>query len=131
MSEFILSESRNASGGAGKYRGGLGLHRDIRFVSDGEFLTVMKKSKSRPWALKGGQEPEANTIIAFPDTEKEMRMSTKRVPVSIGDRISVLTAGGGGYGDPKSRDREKVKEDVIDELVSPEMAHKIYGWEAT
>ena len=128
---FEKVELRTDSGGAGKYRGGLGLHRDIRFVSDGEFLTVMKKSKSRPWALKGGQEPEANTIIAFPDTEKEMRMSTKRVPVSIGDRISVLTAGGGGYGDPKSRDREKVKEDVIDELVSPEMAHKIYGWEAT
>ena len=88
----------------------------------------MKKSKTRPWALEGGLEPEANTIIAFPGTDREMRMSTKRVPVSAGDRISVLTAGGGGYGDPKTRDREKVRQDVIDELVSPEMARKIYGW---
>ena len=101
---------------------------ELRFVSDGEFLTVMKKSKTRPWALEGGLEPAANTIIAFPGTDREMRMSTKRVPVSTGDRISVLTAGGGGYGDPKTRDREKVRQDVIDELVSPEMARKIYGW---
>ena len=126
---FERVELRTDSGGAGKYRGGLGLRRDIRFVSDGEFLTVMKKSKTRPWALEGGLEPEANTIIAFPGTDREMRMSTKRVPVSTGDRISVLTAGGGGYGDPKTRDREKVRQDVIDELVSPEMARKIYGWE--
>ena len=125
---FERVELRTDSGGAGKYRGGLGLRRDIRFVSDGEFLTVMKKSKTRPWALEGGLEPEANTIIAFPGTDREMRMSTKRVPVSTGDRISVLTAGGGGYGDPKTRDREKVRQDVIDELVSPEMARKIYGW---
>ena len=125
---FERVELRTDSGGAGKYRGGLGLRRDIRFVSDGEFLTVMKKSKTRPWALEGGLEPEANTIIAFPGTDREMRMSTKRVPVSTGDRISVLTAGGGGYGDPKTRDREKVRQDVSDELVSPEMARKIYGW---
>ena len=42
--------------------------------------------------------------------------------------LFVLTAGGGGYGDPKTRDRDKVRQDVIDELVSPEMARKIYGW---
>ena len=86
---FERVELRTDSGGAGKYRGGLGLRRDIRFVSDGEFLTVMKKSKTRPWGLEGGLEPEANTIIAFPGTDREMRMSTKRVPVSTGDRISV------------------------------------------
>ena len=44
-------------------------------------MTVMKKTKSRPWALAGGMEPDANTAIAFPGTEKEMRMSTRRVPV--------------------------------------------------
>lgn len=126
---FEQVELRTDSGGAGKYRGGLGLRRDIRFVSDGEFLTVMKKSKSRPWALEGGCEPEANTIIAFPGTEKEMRMSTKRTDVSIGDRILVLTAGGGGYGDPKSRDRDRIEQDILDEFVSLGAAKEVYGYQ--
>ncbi len=125
---FEKVELRTDSGGAGKNRGGLGLSRDIRFVSDGEFLTVMKKSKSRPWALKGGREPEANIIIAFPGTGKEMRMSTKRTDVVSGDRILVLTAGGGGYGDPKLRDSKRVKQDVLDGFVSIEAAREIYGY---
>ncbi len=126
---FEKVELRTDSGGAGKNRGGLGLSRDIRFVSDGEFLTVMKKSKSRPWALKGGREPEANTIIAFPGTDKEIRMSTKRTNVVSGDRILVLTAGGGGYGDPKLRDSKRVEQDILDEFVSIEAALEIYGYQ--
>lgn len=125
---FEKVELRTDSGGAGKYRGGLGLTRDIKFVSEGEFLTVMKKSKSRPWALNGGYEPEANTIVAFPGTDNEMRMSTKRVTVKKGDRIIVATAGGGGYGDPKERDRKAVAQDVLDGFVSSEMARELYHY---
>ena len=88
----------------------------------------MKKSKSRPWALKGGREPEANIIIAFPGTGKEMRMSTKRTDVVSGDRILVLTAGGGGYGDPKLRDSKRVEQDILDGFVSIEAAREIYGY---
>ena len=50
---FERCELRTDSGGPGKYRGGLGLRRDIRFLSDGEFLTVMKKTRSRPGRLPG------------------------------------------------------------------------------
>lgn len=124
---FERCEVRRDSGGAGKFRGGLGLRRDIRFLTDGEFMTVMKKTKSRPWALAGGLEPEANTVIAFPGTEKELRMSTKRVPVNEGDRIILLTAGGGGYGPPLERDAELVKEDLADGFISAESAREVYG----
>ena len=124
---FERCEMRRDSGGAGKFRGGLGLRRDIRFLTDGEFMTVMKKTKSRPWALAGGLEPEANTVIAFPGTEKELRMSTKRVPVNEGDRIILLTAGGGGYGPPLERDAELVKEDLADGFISAESAREVYG----
>ena len=34
-----------------------------RFLGDGEFLTVLKKTRSRPWALAGGKEPEANAVF--------------------------------------------------------------------
>ena len=108
----------------------LDLRRDIRFLSDGEFLTVMKKTKSRPWALAGGLEPEANSVIAFAGTEREMRMSTKRVPVKKGDRVTVLTAGGGGHGDPKARDPKLVEADLAGGFITPKAARDIYGWTA-
>ena len=124
---FERFELRCDSGGPGKFRGGLGLRRDIRFLSDGEFLTVMKKTRSRPWALAGGMEPDANTVIAFPGTRKELRMSTRRVPVKAGDRVTVLTAGGGGHGVPLERDPALIAEDLRDGFVSPEAARRDYG----
>ncbi|HEY0699620.1 MAG TPA: hydantoinase B/oxoprolinase family protein, partial [Micromonospora sp.] len=51
---FERVEIRTDSGGAGRHRGGCGLRRDIRFVMPGEFLSVIKKTKSAPWALAGG-----------------------------------------------------------------------------
>ena len=56
-------------------------------------------------------------------------MSTKRTDVSIGDRILVLTAGGGGYGDPKSRDRDRIEQDILDEFVSLGAAKEVYGYQ--
>ena len=87
----------------------------------------MKKTKSRPWALAGGMEPDANTVIAFPGTGKETRMSTKRVPVKAGERVTVLTAGGGGHGSPRERDPALIAEDLRDGFVSEESARRDYG----
>jgi N-methylhydantoinase B len=114
------------SGGPGKFRGGLGVTRDIRFISDGELLSVMKKSKTRPWALAGGGEPEPNGMVLFPDTEREKRVGTYRTKVSIGDRARNLTAGGGGYGSPTERDPARVLEDVLDGYVSAKAARDVY-----
>jgi len=122
------AELRRDSGGPGRFRGGLGLRRDIRFLTDGEFLTVTKKTKSPPWALEGGHEPDPNTVILFPDTPKEQRVSTRRTQVAAGDQVTLLTAGGGGYGDPALRDPDKVRQDVADGLVSVSAAEGIYGW---
>ncbi|HEX5542045.1 MAG TPA: hydantoinase B/oxoprolinase family protein [Micromonospora sp.] len=126
---FERVEIRTDSGGAGRYRGGCGLRRDIRFVSPGEFLSVIKKTKSRPWALEGGVEPEPNQVIVFPGTDREQRVSTKRTPVQVGDRVTLLTAGGGGHGDPRQRDPEAVRRDIAEGYVSPAAARGIYGVE--
>ena len=115
------------SGGAGKHRGGSGLRRDIRFVTPGEFLTVIKKTKTAPWALDGGQRPEPNQIVVFPGTDREHRVSTKRTDVRPGDRITLLTAGGGGHGEPSLRDPEAVRHDVAEGYVSAEAARDSYG----
>ena len=124
---FERVEIRTDSGGAGKHRGGSGLRRDIRFVTAGEFLTVIKKTKTAPWALDGGQRPEPNQIVVFPGTDREHRVSTKRTNVQPGDRITLLTAGGGGHGEPSLRDPEAVRHDVAEGYVSAEAARDSYG----
>ena len=120
-------EIRADSGGAGAHRGGCGLQRDIAFVTPGEFLTVIKKTKSRPWALAGGRQPDPNQIVVFPGTDREHRVSTRRTQVQPGDRISLLTAGGGGHGRPEDRDPEAVREDVREGYVTAAAARAVYG----
>ncbi|GLX97282.1 hydantoinase B/oxoprolinase family protein [Herbidospora sp. NBRC 101105] len=124
---FERVEIRTDSGGAGRHRGGAGLRRDIRFVTGGEFLSVIKKTRSRPWALDGGHEPEANQVIVFPGTDREERVSTRRTAVAPGDRVTLLTAGGGGHGDPRDRDPAAVRDDVAEGYVSPQAARDLYG----
>jgi N-methylhydantoinase B len=126
---FERIEIRTDSGGAGRFRGGCGIQRDIRFVFPGEFLSVIKKTKTRPWALEGGLEPDPNQVIVFPGTDREERVSTRRVPVREGDLIQVLSAGGGGYGDPRDRDPDAVRRDVAEGYVSPLAAREVYGVE--
>jgi len=122
-------EIRTDSGGAGAHRGGCGLRRDIKFVTPGEFLTVIKKTKTRPWALDGGLRPSANQIVVFPGTDREHTVSTKRTDVVPGDRITIRTAGGGGHGSPADRDVVAVRRDVAEGYVSREAARDVYGVE--
>ncbi|MDF5754225.1 hydantoinase B/oxoprolinase family protein [Spongiactinospora sp. TRM90649] len=124
---FERVEMRTDSGGPGRHRGGVGLRRDIRFTTPGEFLSVIKKTRSRPWALAGGHEPDPNQVVLFPGTDREERVSTRRTAVRPGDRVTLLTAGGGGHGDPRDRDAEAVRRDVAEGYVSPEAAREIYG----
>jgi N-methylhydantoinase B len=66
-------------------------------------------------------------MIAYPETPRERRVTTRRVPVEPGDRFRVLSAGGGGRGNARERDPERVREDVLDGFVSPEAARDVYG----
>jgi N-methylhydantoinase B len=119
-------ELRCDSGGAGRFRGGLGEIRRIGFQSAGEFLTVVKKTKTRPWALAGGLEPEAISMCLFPGTPRERRVGTCRVQVNTGDEAIYTTAGGAGHGLPVERDPALVLEDVLEGYVSAEVAREIY-----
>ena len=118
---------RKDSGGAGKFRGGLGLQRDIRFVADGEFLSVMKKSKTPVWGLEGGLVTEPNGLYIFRGTPREKKVGTYRFPARKGEWCTLKTAGGGGYGSPLKKDPASVLEDVLDGYVSPEAANSLYG----
>jgi N-methylhydantoinase B len=120
-------ELRTDSAGAGRWRGGLGIRRDVRFTNDGELLSMKKKTKTRPWALAGGSEAETNAMVVYPGTEKEERIGMRRRPMKAGEGFSNLSAGGGGYGDPLAREAERVVADVLDGYVSVDAAEQVYG----
>ncbi|MEV7012592.1 hydantoinase B/oxoprolinase family protein [Streptosporangium sp. NPDC051022] len=115
------------SGGAGRFRGGVGVLRQARYLADGEVLSMKKKSKTRPWALHGGQEPEPSEMVLWPDTDRARRVGMYRASMKAGERFVNRTAGGGGYGDPLDRDPAAVVADVLDGYVSPEAAELLYG----
>jgi N-methylhydantoinase B len=123
-------ELRRDSAGAGRHRGGLGVARTIRFLGPGEFLSVVKKTRTRPWGLAGGKEAETNGFVLFPGTERERVVSTNREPVEPGDRVLVLSGGGGGHGDPAARDPVRIAEDIREGFVSADAAQRDYGYRA-
>ena len=120
-------ELRTDSAGAGRYRGGLGLRRDVRFTADGEVLSMKKKTRTRPWGLAGGLEAETNGMILNPGTPDERRLGMRRARVKAGDRFMNFSAGGGGYGNPRERDPRSVVDDVLDGYISVEAARTMYG----
>lgn len=120
-------ELKQDSGGAGKRRGGMGTERLICFTQDGEFLSITKRSKEKPWALAGGARPETNEMIVRVGTSEEKRVGTYRLPVRIGERAIARGAGGAGYGIAVERDPDAVLEDVLDGYVSIDAARKLYN----
>ncbi|MYH56298.1 MAG: hydantoinase B/oxoprolinase family protein [Acidimicrobiia bacterium] len=122
-------ELRQDSGGAGRWRGGLGICREVKFLATGEMLSMKKKTKTNPWALRGGHEPMTNAMIVWPDTDRAHRSRMERFTMEPGDRFRNLSGGGGGWGDPLDRPIGLVVEDVLDGYVSVEKAQKIYGVE--
>lgn len=96
----------NDSGGAGRYRGGLGIRRDYRPIGHSTtFSGQGERFVNQPWGLFGGQPAQTGRFAIIPDDGDETRIgnkpSTQKIPPDA--VISVITAGGGGFGDPAKR----------------------------
>ena len=115
------------SGGPGRHRGGVGVQRRVRFTHPGEVLSMKKKSRSRPWAMDGGVEPQPSHMIVWAETERATKVGMYRAAYQAGDLFINRTAGGGGYGHPLLREPLAVVADVLDGYVSPEQAEAVYG----
>jgi N-methylhydantoinase B len=115
------------SGGAGRYRGGVGVRREVEMLAPCEVLSMKKKTKTSPWSLAGGHESEPSFMRLWPGTPAERRVGMHRASMALGDRFVNVTAGGGGWGDPLTRAAELVLADVRDGYVSAAAARGIYG----
>ncbi|TFI48512.1 hydantoinase B/oxoprolinase family protein, partial [Diaphorobacter sp. DS2] len=118
---------RQDSCGAGENRGGVGATRVYRFTAPGSAVTILKKTKTRPWALNDGLEAEANHIILRPGTDREVLTGAVNEPLESGEVLISSAGGGGGWGNPLHRSPEKVLQDVRDGYVSLDSAKRDYG----
>lgn len=115
------------SGGAGQHRGGVGVHRHYRFEADSTGICLVSKTKSAPWALEGGETGQPARIVLDEGTDDEVVTRGGTYPRPAGTRLNNYTGGGGGYGDPLTREPCRVLNDVLDGYVSRAAAESRYG----
>lgn len=119
---------RADSGGAGRYRGGLGVEAKIRCLHDTYVSRNTEMTRCRPWGLWGGQESLSSlTLVQQPDGSIEkVPGKISHLPLRAGGSVTFLTAGGGGYGDPARRDPAAVERDLLQGYISKEKAELDY-----
>ena len=125
-SQMLVPDSE----GAGKYRGGLGMTREIEILSENTVMTVSSdRHKIGPWGLFGGMSgSKAQCIITSIDgTIRKLPSLKMTLPVNKHDIMKTITPGGGGWGDPLERDVDRVAWDAKEGFVSIERAKSIYG----
>ena len=120
---------RRDSGGAGKYRGGLGIDMHVRNLVDGKWnFELVRRSKCPPWGLWGGRPGEYGLYLLREPGESEFRaMGGAHHPVPVRSEVIVRTGGGGGWGDPLDRAPATVRTDVQEDFVSVQSAREHYG----
>ena len=122
---------RTDSGGAGQYRGGLGVELTYRALQKAVTNVNCERTKDPPWGLHGGKPGAVNeAVLTRPDGTTRKLLKATGVPLEPGDRLTYRTAGGGGFGDPRARDRAAIADDVASGYVSAEAARRDYGDDA-
>jgi N-methylhydantoinase B len=110
----------NGSGGAGRFRGGLGLEKVFEATTTD--VTVSHRGErfaSSPWPLEGGSPgTRAHAFILRTDGTREDLPSKKMIVLHPGDQLWEYIAGGAGYGDPLEREPAAVLADVLDGKIS-------------
>jgi len=118
------------SAGAGEWRGGLGVETIFEIGSEDTQLVTFGDGDFEPaFGLFGGKDAGLNFIrLHYPDgktvTPKNKDLITG---VPKGTRYHQVASGGGGYGDPKQRDRQVLREEVRNGVISKEAALRDYG----
>ena len=121
------------SGGAGRFRGGMGVERDYRVLADDIVVSLSseRQNVAAPGAKAGGKGA-VGAFILNPGTPEEQKLPAAAADVRL-PRNSVLriaTPSGGGYGDPHERDRAALERDLQEERISPDAAQRLHRLES-
>ncbi|UCF99597.1 MAG: hydantoinase B/oxoprolinase family protein [Spirochaetaceae bacterium] len=117
--------------GAGRFRGGFGLSREYRILSDSAILTTtFGRHRYPPWGAEGGGEGSVNGVeVIRREADRPEVWSGKlaRYPLEREDLVCLKTGTGGGYGSALERDPKLVLQDVFNGFLNIEQARRIYG----
>jgi len=125
----LYHEMDSDTAGAGEFRGGCGMKYAFEVTADqADLVNFGDGIKHAPFGLRGGGAGSLNRSVFFSQGQ-EIVMKSKEAPRKAvkGDRIHLNTSGGGGWGDPRKRQAQKVYEDVLDGIISKEIAENVYG----
>jgi N-methylhydantoinase B len=119
---------RSDSGGAGKFRGGIGVEVTVRPLCDLFVSRNTDRIQCPPWGLSGGADGMTNlTLIRRNGKEEKLPGKFSHLLVKPGEIVTFLTAGGGGYGPASQRDADALRRDIALGYVSQEKANKDYS----
>lgn len=116
--------------GAGEYIGGSGVIRSYKALSDNQMVSVtFGRNKFVPWGMKDGQDGSANEVyIEKADGDVDGPFGIyPRYPLNKGDVVKLVTATGGGYGDPFKRPADQVAQDVKNGYITAAQANESFG----
>ena len=117
------------SGGAGKYRGGLGIRRIIRPISHKcEFTGVGERFKHSPWGVFGGKSGKPGKFYLEHKNGKITKLPSKSSSIYTNENHAIImeTPGAGGYGNPKKRSKENILKDKVSGKFSNSFIKKYY-----
>ncbi len=117
------------SGGAGTYRGGLGVRRVWRVLKNQAHAAVCcERTVTPPFGLDGGLPGAAGNLeLIVPQTNSRKLTSKGGFLAPAGSLVVVEAPGSGGYGVPARRSRAALAEDLLDGYVTAVEARRVYG----
>jgi N-methylhydantoinase B len=122
---------RQDSGGAGRFRGGLGTEQVVQALNDIRFSSQMDRVKCKPWGLEDGHSGLGNSVALhrYGQTDETHFPNGKALNQVLkpGDAYILRSGGGGGFGSPLERDRGMLEHDVRCGYVSRDAAEMVYG----
>jgi N-methylhydantoinase B len=125
MEQYALREN---SGGAGQFRGGLGLVRQYRLLANTAILQLRAdRHEHPPYGLFGGRPGASSKNLICQNGEWQTLPSKVTLEISKDTVIRHEQAGGGGFGDPQLRDPDAVRADILNEKLTSETAKADYG----
>ncbi|MCO4054775.1 MAG: methylhydantoinase [Bosea sp.] len=123
---------REGSGGAGRHRGGFGVHYEVELLrGQARASFVMDHGRFGPPGVQGGADGAPNVVrihrggVVY---TPEHLSKDQDIPLSAGDRVEVMTPGGGGYGPPCERAPALIARDVARGYYTADEAARLFGW---
>lgn len=117
------------SGGAGEYRGGLAYSRTYELLQDAVVVRRYDRARFPPGGVAGGKPGAASRfVIRLGSKDEQETPASGRFDMRCGERFMLQSAGGGGYGEPRRRDREALARDIAEGRVTPAAADRDYGF---